>query len=80
MKSTGITRKIDELGRFVLPVEIRNTLGLKNRDSLEIFTDDDRIVLKKYQPACLFCGSDEDNVLFEDKRICRSCIRKLKTL
>lgn len=56
MKSTGIVRKIDELGRIVLPIEIRNTLDIKPKDSIEIFVDDDKIVLKKYQPSCIFCG------------------------
>lgn len=57
MKSTGIVRKIDELGRIVLPIEIRNTLDIKPKDSIEIFVDDDKIVLKKYQPSCIFCGN-----------------------
>ena len=55
MKSTGIVRKIDELGRIVLPIEIRNTLDIKAKDSIEIFVDDDKIILKKYQPSCIFC-------------------------
>ena len=80
MKSTGITRKIDDLGRLVLPVEIRRDLGIKEKDSLEIFIDEDRIVLQKYQPACSFCNNMDDIVLFEGKRICRSCIHKLKEL
>ena len=54
MKSTGIVRKIDELGRIVLPIEIRNTLDIKAKDSIEIFVDDDKIILKKYQPSCIF--------------------------
>ena len=80
MKSTGITRKIDDLGRLVLPVEIRRDLGIKEKDSLEIFIDEDRIVLQKYQPACSFCNNMDDIVLFEGKRICRNCIHKLKEL
>ncbi len=80
MKSTGVTRQIDELGRFVLPVEIRRALHINLKDYLEIYTDNDRIILKKYQPSCLFCGSAEDNVTFEDKRICRACLDKLKNI
>ena len=57
MKSTGITRQVDELGRFVLPIEIRRALGIKVKDSLEIFTDEGRIILQKYQPACIFCAN-----------------------
>ena len=80
MKSTGITRKVDDLGRFVLPIEIRRSLDIKENDALEIFTDEDHIVLKKYLPACTFCKEAENVVLFEEKRICRRCIERLKAL
>lgn len=80
MKSTGIVRKVDELGRIVIPMEIRNTLDIKSRDSLEIFTDEDKIVLKKYEPCCIFCGSSTGNVLYNNKRVCKKCVDKLKDL
>ena len=80
MKSTGITRQVDELGRFVLPIEIRRALGIEVKDALEIFTDEGRIILQKYQPACLFCANADDIVFFEGKRICRACLEKLKHL
>lgn len=80
MKSTGITRQLDKLGRFVLPIEIRRMLDIKEKDSLEIFTDDDRVILQKYHPACIFCDEAGETVLFEGKRICRSCLKKLKGL
>ena len=80
MKSTGVTRQIDELGRFVLPVEIRRALGINLKDYLEIHVENDAIVLRKFQPSCLFCGSTEDNVIYEGKRICRSCLEKLKEI
>ncbi|MBQ9098972.1 MAG: AbrB/MazE/SpoVT family DNA-binding domain-containing protein [Clostridia bacterium] len=81
MKSTGVTRQIDELGRFVLPIEIRRAMGLKVKDTLEIFTDDDgRIILQKYQPACIFCDHADDIVLFEGKRICSKCMEKIKAI
>ena len=80
MKSTGITRQVDEHGRFVRPIEIRRMLDIKEKDALEIFTDDNRIVLQKYQPACAFCENVDDIVLFGGKRICRSCIEKMKQL
>lgn len=80
MKSTGITRQVDELGRFVLPIEIRRSLGIEVKDALEIFTDDHRIILQKYQPACIFCSQADDIVHFEGKRICRSCLEKLKSI
>ena len=80
MKSTGVTRQIDELGRFVLPVEIRRALGINLKDYLEIHVENDAIVLRKFQPSCLFCGSSEDNVIYEGKRICRKCLEKLKEI
>lgn len=80
MKSTGITRQIDDLGRIVLPKEIRTAYGIKEKDTLEIFTEEDRIILKKYQPACIFCQEARDVVLFEGKRICPRCLARLKAL
>lgn len=80
MKSTGITRQVDELGRFVLPKEIRKALDINTRDALEIFTEGRSIILTKYQPACTFCGEANDVVLFADKRVCRACIARLKEL
>ncbi len=77
MKSTGIVRKVDELGRIVLPMEIRNTLDISPKDPLEIFVENDQIVLRKYEPCCVFCGSASDNVLLNSKRVCKSCIEKL---
>lgn len=73
MKSTGIVRKVDELGRVVIPIELRRTLDIAEKDSLEIYVDSDRIVLRKYEPACIFCGSMEDASLFKNKMVCRSC-------
>ena len=78
MKSTGIIRKADKLGRIVIPMETRKLLDIKETDYLEIFTDDDKIVLQKYQPACAFCNKTDDIVYFNGKRICYDCIEKLK--
>ena len=78
MKSTGVVRKIDELGRIVLPIEIRKILDIKQKDAVEIFTDNDRIVLQKYQPACVFCNNTDDVIYFSDKRICAECLKTLK--
>ena len=78
MKSTGITRKVDELGRIVLPIEMRRTLDIAERDELEIFVESDRIVLKKYEPSCIFCTSSRGLVAFRGKNICKDCIEKLK--
>ncbi len=80
MKSTGMVRKVDELGRIVLPKELRKAMGIEIRDALEIFTDNEKIVLKKYQPCCIFCSNADDVVYFNDKRICKDCLAKLKEL
>lgn len=78
MKSTGIVRKVDELGRIVLPVELRRTLDIVERDELEIFVDGDTIMLRKYDPTCVFCGSGNGVTTYRDKTICRNCIQELK--
>lgn len=77
MKSTGIVRRIDELGRIVLPIELRNSMEIKNKDSVEIFVDTDKIILKKYQPACLFCGNADNVILFKGKLVCKDCLAEL---
>lgn len=79
MKSTGVVRKIDELGRIVLPKELRKSFGIDVGDPLEIFTEEDRIILKQYQPSCIFCNDADDNLLFAGKRVCRNCLEKLKS-
>lgn len=79
MKSTGIVRKVDELGRIVLPIEMRRTLGIEERDPLEIYVDGDCVILKKVQTACVFCGSTKDVLSFEGKNVCLDCIARLKT-
>jgi len=77
MKSTGIVRKVDELGRVVIPIELRRVLGIDIRDSLEIFVEDDLVVLRKFEPACSFCGSSEDNIIYMERRVCKECIGKM---
>ena len=78
MKSTGVVRRLDELGRIVLPIEIRKTLDLQQKDAVEIFIDEDKIILQKYQPACIFCNQVDNIVYFGGKRLCASCIAKMK--
>lgn len=73
MKSTGIVRKVDELGRVVIPIELRRTLGIEVKDSLEIYVDGEKIILKKYEPACIFCGNADDVKVFRGRNICREC-------
>ena len=77
MKSTGIVRKIDDLGRIVLPIEQRRILEIGDRDSLEIFIEDNMLILKKYQPACIFCGNAKDVITFKGRNICPNCIKEL---
>lgn len=78
MKSTGIVRKVDELGRIVLPIEIRRTLEITQRDELEIFMDNDQIVLQKFQRSCVFCGAGRGLISFHGKTVCEDCLRGLK--
>ena len=78
MKSLGIVRKIDELGRIVLPIELRRTLDIAEKDALEIYVSDDSIILKKYEPSCIFCGNSKDVVSFKGKNICPKCLEELK--
>ena len=73
IKSTGVVRKVDELGRIVIPIELRRNLGIDIKDALEIYIDDDKIVVKKYEPACIFCGNAEDIKVFKGKNICANC-------
>ena len=77
MKATGIVRKVDELGRIVLPIELRRTLSIEVRDPIEIYVDEEAILLKKYAPACILCGESDDLVEYKGKKICRKCIEKM---
>lgn len=80
MKSTGVVRKVDELGRIVLPISIRQTMDIGEKDALEIFTEDNKIILQKYQPSCTFCSNADKIIYFCGKRICEDCLNKIKTL
>ncbi len=77
MKATGIIRKVDELGRIVLPIEIRRTLDIVERDELEIFMEDDRIILQKFERSCVFCSSARGLVTHQGKNICAECVRRI---
>ena len=80
MKATGIVRKLDQLGRIVIPKELRTTFDLNENDPVEIFVDGSDIILRKYQPACIFCNEATDVVLFEGKNVCKKCLSKIKNL
>ena len=77
MKATGIVRPVDPLGRVVIPVELRRTLNIKTDDSLEVFVDGEYIMLKKYEPACIFCGNAKDVENIRGKNVCKACREKL---
>ena len=78
MKSTGVVRQLDNLGRVVLPIELRRTMGIGVKDLLEVYVDGEDIILRKYQPACLFCGSMENVTEYRGKNICRNCMNELR--
>lgn len=78
MKATGIVRQVDELGRIVLPIELRRTLGIEMRDPLEIYVEGEQIVLKKYNPSCIFCSGKENIFVYQGKNVCENCINDLK--
>jgi len=75
---TGIIRRVDELGRLVIPIEIRNQFNIVEKDPIEIYVDESSIVLKKYQPNCTFCQSTENLVEYKNKLVCTKCIKSLK--
>ena len=79
MKATGIVRNVDELGRIVIPKEMRKKMDINNSDPVEIYVEDDKIILTKYIPCCYFCSSAENVSYFKGKKICSSCITELKT-
>lgn len=78
MKSTGIVRNIDELGRVVVPKEIRKKLGISNTDPVEIYIEGEKVILTKYLPVCHFCGSSDGLIEYREKNICTACISELK--
>ena len=80
MKSTGIIRNVDELGRIVIPKELRKKFNIEIKDPIEIFVDGSTIVLKKYVPNCIFCGGSKELASYKDKLICSNCSKKISDL
>ena len=78
MKATGIVRKVDELGRIVLPIEMRRTLDIAEKDALEIYVEGSSVILKKYKPSCVFCDGSKDITVFKGKNVCPKCLRELR--
>ena len=77
MKSTGIVRRVDELGRVVIPIELRNKFGITEKDPMEIYVDGSSIILKKYEPNCIFCGSSKKLIDYQWRLICEKCAEKI---
>lgn len=80
MKSIGIVRKVDELGRIVIPMELRRTLGIAEKDAVEIFVDGEQIVMKKYNLSCIFCGEARNVISYKGKNICKNCFKEIKSV
>lgn len=80
IKSTGIVRRMDELGRVVIPMELRNQFKIVEKDPIEIFVDGSSIVLRKYEPNCIFCGNTKDLYEYNDKLVCSRCAEKISNL
>lgn len=80
MKSTGIIRRVDELGRVVIPIELRNKFGISEKDPIEIYVDGSSIILKKFEPNCVFCGNSKKLITYKDKLICDKCAKQISEL
>lgn len=80
MKSTGIVRKIDDLGRMVIPIELRETMNIDKKDPMEIYVDGEKIILQKYEPACIFCGNADDTIEFKGRTICNECLDSMEEI
>ena len=80
MKDTGIVRRLENLGRVVIPIEMRKTMGIDIKDPVEIYSDEDTIIIRKYQESCMFCGAQDNLTEFREKCICADCLQELKEL
>ncbi len=80
MKSTGIVRRVDELGRIVIPIELRNKFNISEKDPIEIYVDGSSIILKKYEPNCIFCGNSKNLIQYKDKLVCTKCSKIISSL
>ncbi len=79
MKSTGIVRRVDDLGRVVIPIELRRTLGIGDKEELEIYVDGDQIILRKPSFRCLFCNSEEHVTVYKRQSVCHDCLDELRS-
>jgi transcriptional pleiotropic regulator of transition state genes len=78
VSTIGSTRRIDHLGRIVLPIELRRSLGINDGDEIEITARGDRIILRKLDPTCAICGAADELVEMHDKHVCSSCIAEIR--
>lgn len=80
MKKTGVTRKVDELGRIVIPMELRNKLKIDEKDAMEVYVDNNSIILKKVENTCVFCEGKKNIILYKDRPICQKCLDDIKNM
>ena len=80
MKATGIVRKLDELGRVVIPCELRRTLHINDRDPLEVFVDGDKVILRKYEPACIFTGESQNLIEYMGRKVSVKAIEEMAAI
>ena len=78
MSDTGIVRRVDDLGRIVIPMELRRTLGIHVKDPISISVEGERIILEKYRASCVICGAEEDVHTVKDRAVCADCIAEIK--
>jgi transcriptional pleiotropic regulator of transition state genes len=78
MADTGIVRRVDDLGRIVIPMELRRTLGINVKDPISISTEGDRIILQKHRDACAICGSEEHTLEVKGRAVCEHCVEEIK--
>ena len=78
MKSTGVVRRVDELGRLVVPKELRKTMGITEGSVVGFYTEGEQIILKKYEPNCIFCGEADEIIVYKGKNICRKCLEEIR--
>lgn len=81
MRTTGIVREVDNLGRIVLPIEMRKTMNIAPKDPIEIYVEEGNIIFKKYESGCHFCGDmKKENTYYKEKLVCKTCVEKLRGL
>ena len=80
MRPTSIVRKVDELGRIVLPIELRRVLDIAERDEMEMYLEDDKVILRKFEPTCVFCSEARGLITYRGKTICKDCIRSMNQM